>query len=374
MPKKKKSHRNKSPKKIPVKQPISLLRRWLAIGGLTVLALLLSSQIPITKSYTSALQNVLGDEDKKEENKVETKEEKREENKGSENKQEEQKKSEEKKQEEIKKQAEQKVEPVKLPKVFNQNTSVSSGEAPKTRVETISPDGVRTKSRSVGNKQETEIRTADGQKIKTKIEDDGTTKIEVENGTVKLKYKVENGQVVRKAENEEGEEIEMKDDELDELEDALEQKFEDDDLSLDQVEDNKLSVTKNQVTAVTDFPLSIDVATKQLVVTTPQGQKPIAILPDQAVQNLLAMGIINAIVPQNAGTATQDQLGSFDGTVKLETQNDKVIYKIDGKKTHRLFGLIPVTTPVTAIVSADTGATVSRQQSLLASVVDFLSP
>lgn len=371
MVKKKKSRRSKPAKrKTPTRKHVSLFRRWLTTGSIAVLALLLSAQVPITQTYISTPQSVLGDEDKQEEKRKEKKEE----NKGSENKQEEQKKTEEKKQEETKKNIEQKIESVKPQKVFNQNTSALSNETPKTRVETVSPDGVRTKSKSEGNKRETEIKTADGQKIKTKIEDDGTTKIEVENGAVKLKYKVENGQIVRKAEDETGEEIELEDDELDELEDALEQELKDDDLSLDQADDNKLSVTKNQVTATTDFPLSIDVATKQLVVTTPQGQKSVTILPDQAVQNLLATGLVNAIVPKNTDTGTRDQLGAFDGTVKLETQNDEVIYKISGKKTHHLLGFIPVTTPVTAIVSADTGATLSRQQSLLSSVIDFLSP
>ena len=370
MAKKKKSRRNKSPKrKIPVEQPVSLFRRWFTIGSIAVLALLLSAQVPLTQNYTATPLNVLGDEDKKEENK----EEKREENKGSENKREEQKKTEERKQEEQKKQFDQQRKIVKPVRSNTSGTSTSLREDFKIKNETIMPNGLKTKSEFRGNKQETEIETADGQKIKTKVEDNGTTKIEVENGSIKLKYKVENGQVVRKAEDEAGEEIEMDEDELDELEEAVENELKDDDLLLESTDDNKLSVTKNQVTAITDFPLSIDVATKQLIVTTPQGQKSVAILPDQAVQNLLASGIVNAIVPQNAGTATQDQLGAFDGTVKLETRNNEMIYKIDGKKTHRLLGFIPITTPVTAIVSADTGATVARQQSLLASIVDFLS-
>ena len=39
-----------------------------------------------------------------------------------------------------------------------------------------------------GNKKETEVKTADGQRIKTKVEDDGTTKIEIEYGKLKAKY------------------------------------------------------------------------------------------------------------------------------------------------------------------------------------------
>lgn len=388
MAKKKKIRRSSSP------THISLFPRWFIISSLAVLAFLFSTQMPITQNYISTPQSVLGDEEIKEEKKDEKLEEKKdseykqeeqkktekrkgeeekEENKGSENKQEEQKKTEEKKQEETKKNVEQKIESVKPQKIFNQNTSTSSNETPKTRVETVSPDGVRIKSKSEGNKRETEIETADGQKIKTKVEDDGSTKIEIEQGELKVKYKSENGQIVRKVEDENGREVELEDDELDELETAIDDELEDDDLSLRSINNDKLAVTKNQVSATTDFPLSIDAETKQLVATTPDGQKIITILPDQAVQNLSTSGIINTVDTQNTDTSSLPS-ESFTGTLTLETRNNDVVYKINSVKTHRMLGFIPVTAPVTAFVSADTGMTVAKQQSILVAVIDFLSP
>src|SRR3989338_10346279 len=200
MAKKKKSRRNKSPKrKIPVEQPVSLFRRWFTIGSIAVLALLLSAQVPLTQNYTATPLNVLGDEDKKEENK----EEKREENKGSENKREEQKKTEERKQEEQKKQFDQQRKIMKSINSNSSGTSTSLREDFKIKNETIMPNGLKTKSEFRGNKQE----------------------------------------------------IEMDEDELDELEEAVENELKDDDLLLESTDDNKLSVTKNQVTAITDFPL-----------------------------------------------------------------------------------------------------------------------
>ena len=230
------------------------------------------------------------------------------------------------------------------------------------------------KQQSEGSKRETEIETADGQKIKTKIEKDGTTKIEIENGTVKLKYRVENGQLVLKAENEKGEEVEIEDDELEELENDVEDELGDDDVKLVLTADSRLAVTQNQVAAVTDFPLSINVETKELIVTTPAGQKIVTVLPDVAIKNLLATGIINKVETLAVDATTQGQLGALTGVVKLEIRDDKVVYKVRGTKIHRMLGFIPIDTQTTAFVSADNGAVVAQQRSLLANIVDFLSP
>lgn len=344
--------------------------RKFVIIALGLFALLAATNIQTTQNLTaSTQQHVLGDEGKSEEKK----EEKREDNKGSENKQEEGKQEESEK-----KQQEQQKETVKQNISNTSNTSNSSGRSStgsqKTKTETVSPSGLKMKTESEGVKQETEIETADGQKIKTKIEADGTTKIEIENGTVKLKYRVENGQVVLKVENEIGEEVELEDDELKKLGDAVEEELGDDDVKLAPTTNNQLAVTKNQVTAVTNFPLAINVVTKQLIITTPEGQRVVTILPDEAVGNLLATGIINKVETPPADTTTQGQLGALTGVVKLEIRNNEIVYKVNGTKTHRMLGFIPVTTPVTAFVSADTGNTVAKQQSVLTNIVDLLSP
>lgn len=379
MPKKKKKtkNRNSSQKKLTPRS-FFFFQRWIKIGVVSVIFLVILANVQTTQSLIAGTQTaVLGDDEKKTE-------EKKEENKGSENKQEEkkqeeQKKSEERQQEGQKKQQEQQKEAAKTTTNTGGSSSDSSGnksgrspELIKTKTETVSPSGLKMKTESEGKKQETEIETADGQKIKTKIEDDGTTKIEIENGSLKLKYKIENGQVVLKAENEQGEEVELADNQLDELENAVGEELNDDDIKVAPTTDNKLVVRKNNIAAVTDFPLSIDVETKQLIVTTPAGQKIVTILPDQAVQNLLATGIVTTVEKQSE--SIQDPVGTFDGVVKLEIRNDKVVYKVNGTKTHKMFGFIPVTTPVTAFVSADSGTPVAKQQSILTNIVDFLSP
>lgn len=281
-------------------------------------------------SYYASSQNVLGDED---------------ENKEAEKQAEDQKKAEERAREEQKKQEER------------------HEDAPKP---TVSQDSIKVEIQREGKKSETEIETSDGRKIKTKVEDDGTTKIEIEHRKLKIKYEVLNGQFVTKAEDEDGEEVELEDDELEELEDEIESELEDDGIKIASSGAGKIKFAKNKFSATTNFPLSIDLGTNQLVVTTPAGQKVVAVLPDVAVENMLATGVINALAP--------DESGSVSGDVEFTVENDEPVYKIAGLKKFKFLGFIPVTQPVTAVVSSETGEEVETEQSFITNFVDLLSP
>lgn len=234
--------------------------------------------------------------------------------------------------------------------------------------------GISTKTQNEGNKKETEIETIAGQKIKTKIEDNGTTKVEIEHGELKIKYVLENGQVVKTVENDDGDEVELDDDELEEVENEIENELEDEGIEIS-TSSGKPTVIKNQVAASTEFPLSIDVGTNQLVLTTLEGQKVIAVLPDEAVQNLLATGIISSVnFIQASDIPIPSTLGPVESTLQLRVRNGEPVYEIEGTKIFRLFAVIPVSQPVKAIVSAETGGLVTKQQSFLTNVIDLLSP
>lgn len=313
-----------------------------------IIAFLAVANIPVTQNFVAGTQNVLGEEEENEEQKQA----------------EEQQKEAEKKTEETQKESEKQVE---------EQQKEAEKTATKSKTETTTSSGLKMKTQSEGKKEETEIETADGQKIKTKIEDDGTTKIEIENGTVKLKYSIVNGQVVLNAENEDGDEVEIEDIELEELENEVENELEDEDVKIIPTADNQLALTQNNTAALTNFPLSIDVETRELIITTPSGQKVVTVLPDEAVQNLLATGVINSVEPPASDVVTQDQLGTLTGVVEIETRDNETVYKVKGRKKHLVLGVFSVTMPVTAFVSTDTGQTVAKQQSLLTNVVDFLS-
>lgn len=327
---------------------------YLAIVVMSLVLLFAALNIQTTNSLgLNSQSSVLGEEEHESE---ENKQEDEGDNKGSENKQEDQKKQEEQQSEDQKKQEEAQKEAAK-----------STGST--SRTETTSFGGLQMKTQSEGNKQETEVETADGQKIKTKVEDDGSTKIEVEQGGFKLKYVIENGKTVLKVENEEGEETDVTDDRLAELVEEAELELEDKDVKIAS-RGGQISLAKNNVIATTAFPLSINVTTKQLVVTTPAGQKVVAILPDQAIANLLATGVVNQVDQAPSG-GDPDELSD---NVQIELRNGEVVYKVKGLKKLKILGIFPVTTPVTAFVSAQSGIPVASQQSILSRVIDALSP
>lgn len=210
-----------------------------------------------------------------------------------------------------------------------------------------------------GKKQETEVTTATGVKIKTKVEDDGSSKIEMENGKSKFKYQTGNKKVELEVEDEasKGGKEDLKD-----TEDEIEQELEKEGIEIG-TESGKRVITKNKVSAIANFPISVSTATGQLIITTPAGVKVVTILPDQAVANLLSHNIVNRI---------ENQASSSAG-VELEERNNEMVYKIKGVKNHHLFGLIPISTDIIAFVSAQSGNVVAQDQSLLTSLINLLS-
>ena len=254
-----------------------------------------------------------------------------------------------------------------------QKTQYSGGsKSSEDNLKTSVSNELRNKIQSENGKSETEIETASGQKIKTKVEDDNTTKIEIEHGDLKLKYVFKNGEIRLRAENEQGEEIELEEDELDEIENETEVELEEDGIKIATISEKPI-LTKDNIATLTDFPLTIDLGTNQLIVTTPIGEKVITVLPDQAVTNLLATNVISKVEQVSDQNIIQE-LGNLNGIVTLEMRGQEVVYKIKGSKTFKLLGFIPVDTAATTFVSIETGDLIAQEQSLLANIIDLLSP
>src|SRR3990167_5176005 len=66
-------------------------------------------------------------------------------------------------------------------------------------------------------------------------------------------------------------------------------------------------VIRNKIFAQTHFPLMVNLETNELIVTTPKGTKTVTILPDKAVENMLAANVL-------------DQLGGKGGILWLSNQ------------------------------------------------------
>ncbi|MBI5019486.1 hypothetical protein HZB58_04420 [Candidatus Gottesmanbacteria bacterium] len=330
----KKPHKVRALASSASKDSWSIKRIYLPLG-FAVLALLAGSQLTYTQSYRS---DILGDEDDAiEEQQKEAEDQQKEE--------EERREDEAKRLEDAQKEQEQEQEQ-------EQERSQNSGSS-RTRVKT-----------------EMETETKSGVKIKSKIEDNGARKIEVEGEGVHFKFEEENGEVKLKVENEEGEESETRShlSIVDELEDALE----DEEIEISS-DEGHLELTHNAVRARVNFPLSIDPVTRELIVTTPAGEKTVAILPDAALKNLFIKGFLTEIASGSGSIADASGSASLAGAFELKINNGNLVYEIKGSKKEKFLGLVPVTMPKTMTVSALSGEVLSETQSILSTILGFLS-
>ncbi|OGK44728.1 hypothetical protein A2957_00120 [Candidatus Roizmanbacteria bacterium RIFCSPLOWO2_01_FULL_38_11] len=329
---------------------------------------------------------VLGDEDEnKEEEKREEKKEEKKEERREENRHEEESKPEEQKNNSQERSSEKRgpqIEPFaprsgskveKQKRIESQNDSKDTPEIENEiedeneseDLDEVELENIRREKETILIKQnETEIRTTDGQRIKTKIEDDGTKKIEIEGKNYKLKYVIRDGKLRVEAESENGESVDIPDEATSELENSFNDELEQEGIEIDSSE-KEPTIVKNGFKAKTAFPLTIDPITKALTITTPTGDKQVTILPDQAIANLKASGVLDNIEVADGS--------SVEGESEIVEYKNKITYKIKGTKRHRVFGFIAVNLPATVYVSAETGEPFENEQSLLTKIIDSIS-
>mgnify|MGYP001558381655 CR=1 FL=1 len=222
-------------------------------------------------------------------------------------------------------------------------------------------------TKSSPDKQRTEARFGEDEKIKTRIEPD-RTRIDVYSTGVKVRYEIRNGRVIIKAETEEG--TGVPEQELFKITDRLDKTG----IKI-ATAGGALVVSRNQVGAVSNFPLQLDLNTNQLIASTSAGSRILTVLPDQAVQNMLAANVISRLGPPFIQQAvTSGQISSINEIVRLGLQNNVLVYQIQGIRDFNLLGFIPVSRPTTSIVSAETGQLLETQQSILTQIIDLLSP
>lgn len=136
----------------------------------------------------------------------------------------------------------------------------------------------------------------------------------------------------------------------------------------------QLLIAKNGVGALSNIPLQIDLETNELIANTSTGQRVLTVLPDQAVQNMLAANIISRLGSSAVSRAVQSgEISTVSQVVTLGELNDEPVYEIEGLQDQKLLGFIRVSIPVTLFVSTNTGDLVSQQKSLPSSILDFFS-
>lgn len=174
--------------------------------------------------------------------------------------------------------------------------------------------------------------------VKTKI------KIEAKNGKIHLKTELENEDL--------GEQEEFE----------IEDRSDDDSIHVATGSSGALTFRRHRTEAETHFPLSVDPETNELIVTTPSGSKTVSVLPDSAVEHMLAGDILDHVSTDSAQPALE--LGEVNGTLA---------YRIKGSKVEKFLGLFPVTLQKNALVSAETGELLGTQASLLTRLLDLFA-
>jgi len=176
---------------------------------------------------------------------------------------------------------------------------------------------------------------------------------------------------------------------------------------------NAYAVIRNRVAAKSNFPLSVNLETNELIVTTKKGSKVVTVLPDAAVNNMLAANVLD--FPGGKGgllwQEAQDELanvmestpsgGALDGSDDLgfvqeegtgegvveipadpgveamvemiTTDEGELAYEIDGYKEKKLLGLFKIMLKRQVRVSAETGELIDIQQDLMTRFIDLLS-
>lgn len=207
-------------------------------------------------------------------------------------------------------------------------------------------------------KQKLEVKT-ENEKTEVKLEKEGT----------EVEFKQEGDKTVIKAKQPDGTEVELNThDALEKINEALK----DTDVEVGTSAANGFTIKKGEVEAETKLPLSINPLTRELSVTTPAGTKVVAVLPDQAVQNLLSRGVLSSI-DETTTTATTGTQPQTKKKVTLTTLNNQPVFEVQGRSKKRLLGIIPVTVQKTPVVSAQTGQVVATNESFFQSILDRLS-
>lgn len=234
-------------------------------------------------------------------------------------------------------------------------TKVENKTEDKNEVEKIEPteapeQEIHTSQFSLNNLKELQVRT---EKNKTKIKLDsrgGSFELENEDGKLKIKAKEENGT-----------EFELETESLDDINEALLEEG----ISVASSSGNKLRIRSGEFEAETHFPLSINPTTNTLTVTTPAGVKDVAVLPDQAVKNLLRNKLIDRVA---SGSATENPTG-----IKLGLLGNNPVFQVLGSDDQKLFGLIKVSIKKTSFVSAENGRVVGVDETFINKLLDLLS-
>lgn len=246
----------------------------------------------------------------------------------------------------------------------------SQASAEPTKIETRdSSTQIRTQTEMKQDETRTEVRLSEEERIRTRTKD-GLTRIDITSGGVKVRLEQRDDRVIVKAEQEDGTEVELEDDTLLKIDERLGASG----IKVATAGAETFVVQREGVGAITNFPLSIDLSTNTLTVNTSDGQRRVAVLPDQAIQNIIAANIVNRIGGLSVVEEVRNNnLNSVEQLITLGERNGVPVYEIQGISDQKLLGFVPVLIQKEVEVSAETGEIVATDLSLKDRIVDFFS-
>jgi hypothetical protein len=201
-------------------------------------------------------------------------------------------------------------------------------------------------------------------RVRTK---DGEKSVDVTSEGTKTHFEYREDKVVVKAEDESGEKVELREEALPKVSERLDE----DRIKITPTKDEDFVLQRGSTAARTQFPLSVDLATNQLIVETPSGQSNIVVLPDQAILNLLTNNVISKV--DSESTTGEGMDDTTKQAITLNEEDGVPVYEVKGVSEQRMFWLIPVKIKKSVKVSTDTGEVVSEDASFLDKVADLLS-
>ncbi|MCL5435254.1 MAG: hypothetical protein M1405_02590 [Patescibacteria group bacterium] len=245
----------------------------------------------------------------------------------------------------------------------NNNTTSSSNPQP-VGTKTPEPIEIHTPEPRIIKPQLNSVINPPSQRVEIQTENHKSEINAAAEGT-HLEIKTEdNGSVSVKAKKADGTEVELETHALDDINEALEEE----DIEIGTTSARGFSITNKETKAETEFPVSVNLASRTLSVTTPLGQKDLTVLPNQAVQNVLDQKIIDRVSESSTSTS-----GAELQLVQLRLFANNPVFQVQGIDDKKLFGVLPVAVQKTTLVSAETGQVVRTNTDPINTLLNLLS-
>ncbi len=240
----------------------------------------------------------------------------------------------------------------------NSNSNPSEIHTPEPKeIHTPEPKLIKPQLNSVANapSERVEIQT-EGSKVEINAAAEGTH----------LEIKTEdNGSVSIKAKKADGTEVQLETHALDNINEALKEN----DIEIGTTSARGFSITNKETKAETEFPVSVNLASRTLSVDTPLGQKELTVLPNQAVQNVLGQKIIDRVSDNSLSGTSGAQLQ----LIQLKLFANHPVFQVQGVDDKKFLGIVPVAIQKTTLVSAETGQVINTNTDLINTILNLLS-